>query len=121
MPSISRKAFISCGWDSAEWKGGFNLTMETYLNGPISPKSGLIVNLTDLDKVLKDVITPFDHKHLQKDYPDLNFHSLESFARYCFHQISQHPLCIEWKYLSISLERLRIYYSPDQWVEVLAD
>ncbi len=118
MLSIARKTYLSCGWETPPMKGGFNLTLETYIKGPLNPKSGLIVNLSDLDTVLKDVTSPFDHKHLQKDFHDLNFQSLEDFATHCFSQIQSHPYLLEWKQSSIYLEKLKIHYSPTKWIEV---
>ena len=114
---IARKVYLSCGWDTPRGKGGFNLTLEAYVSGPLDPKSGLIVNLTSLDKILKEVIEPFNHKHLQKDYPDLSFQSLEDFAIHCLTQIQSHPHFVSLS--SVSLEKLRLYHSPTEWIEVL--
>ena len=120
MLSIARKVYMSCGWSTPpHGGGGFNLTLEAYMSGPVDVKSGLIVNLTDLDKVLKDVVSPFDHKHLQKDYPDLNFHSLEDFAIHCFVEIKSHPYFTDWNLSSITLEMLRLYYDSTRWIEVV--
>lgn len=119
MLSISRKIYISCGWDTSQWRGGGNFTLETYINGPVNAKSGLVVNLTDLDKVLKEVTALFDHKHLQKDFPELRIQSLGDFAIYCLNQVQSHPIVTEWKLSSVTVEKIRIYHGLDQWVEAV--
>ena len=118
MVSIARKAYMSCGWESPRGERGFDLTLEAYVRGPLDVRSGLVVNLTDLDKILKDVIVHFDHKHLQKDYPHLRLQSLEDFATHCFIKIESHPSFVVWGLSSITLERIRLYYDFEQWIEV---
>ena len=107
---------MSCGWETS----GFNLTLEAYVSGSINAISGLVVNLTDVDRVLKEITDIFDHKHLQKDFPELDFQLLEDFAVYCWDRMIAHDLVKEWACTFISLEKIRLYHSPTQWMEILA-
>lgn len=48
---------------------GHNYLLELTVSGEIDPKTGMIVNLFDLKRVLLDVIEEFDHKNLNLDMP----------------------------------------------------
>ncbi|MEK7354824.1 MAG: 6-carboxytetrahydropterin synthase [Bdellovibrionota bacterium] len=45
---------------------GHNFLLEAHFEGEIDSKTGMIVNLTDVDRWLKDVATVLDHKHLNE-------------------------------------------------------
>jgi len=50
---------------------GHNYTVEIRLSGPIDRATGMISNLTDLDKFVNDkVIKPFDHRSLNEEIPE---------------------------------------------------
>jgi 6-pyruvoyltetrahydropterin/6-carboxytetrahydropterin synthase len=47
---------------------GHNYVVEIHVSGPVDAATGMIVNLTDLDRfVEREVIEPFDHKSLNED------------------------------------------------------
>jgi 6-pyruvoyltetrahydropterin/6-carboxytetrahydropterin synthase len=47
---------------------GHNYVVEIHVSGPVDPVTGMIVNLTELDRfVEREVIEPFDHKSLNED------------------------------------------------------
>ena len=48
---------------------GHNYFLELTVSGEIDPKTGMVVNLFDLKRVLLDVIEEFDHKNLNLDMP----------------------------------------------------
>jgi len=48
---------------------GHNYLLELTVSGEIDPKTGMVVNLFDLKRVLLDVIEEFDHKNLNLDMP----------------------------------------------------
>jgi len=48
---------------------GHNYLLEVTVSGPIDPKTGMVVNLFDLKRVLLDVLEEFDHKNLNLDMP----------------------------------------------------
>jgi len=50
---------------------GHNYTIEVRVSGPIDRATGMISNLTDLDKFVNDrVIEPFDHRSLNEEIPE---------------------------------------------------
>ncbi len=50
---------------------GHNYRLEVAVEGKIDAETSMIVNLTDLDRVLKEEVdTPLDHKNLNRDLPD---------------------------------------------------
>jgi 6-pyruvoyltetrahydropterin/6-carboxytetrahydropterin synthase len=48
---------------------GHNYLLEVTVSGPIDPKTGMVVNLFDLKRLLLDVLEEFDHKNLNLDMP----------------------------------------------------
>ncbi len=48
---------------------GHNYLLEVTVSGEIDPKTGMVVNLFDLKRVLLTVIEEFDHKNLNLDLP----------------------------------------------------
>lgn len=49
---------------------GHNYKVEVVVRGKIDPKTGMVMNLTDLKKCIEEVIMiPLDHKNLDKDVP----------------------------------------------------
>lgn len=48
---------------------GHNYLLEATVSGEIDAKTGMVVNLFDLKRVLLDVIEEFDHKNLNLDMP----------------------------------------------------
>lgn len=48
---------------------GANFTAEATVEGRIDPATGMVMNLTDLDAALKEIVDPLDHKMLDADIP----------------------------------------------------
>ena len=50
---------------------GHNYVLEVTLAGPISPATGMVANLDDLDAfVAREVLEPFDHRCLNAEIPE---------------------------------------------------
>ncbi len=50
---------------------GHNYELEVAVEGRIDPETAMIVNLTDLDRILKEEVDrPLDHRNLNRDVPD---------------------------------------------------
>ena len=50
---------------------GHNYTLEISVEGEIDPETAMVVNLTDLDRILKEEVDrPLDHRNLNRDVPD---------------------------------------------------
>ena len=49
---------------------GHNYVVEVTMKGPINPKTGMVMNLTDLKEIINEaVMAPLDHKNIDKDVP----------------------------------------------------
>jgi 6-pyruvoyltetrahydropterin/6-carboxytetrahydropterin synthase len=51
---------------------GHNYMLEVTVSGEVDPKTGMVINLFDLKRVLLAVIEEFDHKNLNLDMPYFN-------------------------------------------------
>jgi 6-pyruvoyltetrahydropterin/6-carboxytetrahydropterin synthase len=65
---------------------GHNFQLEAYFSGEVDPLTGMIVNLTDIDSWLKELLIPLDHHYLNKDIEFFKTHvpTAENIARYSF-------------------------------------
>jgi 6-pyruvoyltetrahydropterin/6-carboxytetrahydropterin synthase len=82
---------------------GHNYVVEIHVSGPVDPATGMIVNLTDLDKfVEREVIEPFDHKSLNEDIATFRaaVPTTENLCREIYQRLKGFPLA--------KLERVRI-------------
>jgi 6-pyruvoyltetrahydropterin/6-carboxytetrahydropterin synthase len=51
---------------------GHNYTLEVTVRGEINPRTGMVMSLTELKRVIEEaVIQPMDHRHLNLDVPAL--------------------------------------------------
>lgn len=49
---------------------GHNYVLEVTIRGEIEPRTGMVINLTDLKRAMEEaIIKPIDHKHLNYDVP----------------------------------------------------
>lgn len=50
---------------------GHNYDLEVAVEGEIDPESSMVINLTELDRILKEEVDrPLDHKNLNRDVAD---------------------------------------------------
>ena len=50
---------------------GHNYRLEVSVEGPVDPESEMVVNLTDLDRILQEEVdAPLDHRNLNRDVPE---------------------------------------------------
>jgi len=50
---------------------GHNYRLDVAVEGEIDPETSMIVNLTDIDRILKEEVDrPLDHRNLNRDVPD---------------------------------------------------
>jgi 6-pyruvoyltetrahydropterin/6-carboxytetrahydropterin synthase len=75
--------YIKPEWDEAKNRAvfgrcynppahGHNYMLEVTVSGEVDPKTGMVINLFDLKRVLLHVIEEFDHKNLNLDMPYFN-------------------------------------------------
>ncbi len=63
---LARKVYFCCAYEDDRLQG-HNYCLEAFFAGPLNAKSGLVVNLSDIDPLLKEVVEELDHKHLNHD------------------------------------------------------
>ncbi|MFY9550825.1 MAG: 6-carboxytetrahydropterin synthase [Thermoanaerobaculia bacterium] len=50
---------------------GHNYALEVSVEGAVDPETSMVVNLTELDRILRDEVDrPLDHRNLNRDVPD---------------------------------------------------
>lgn len=108
----NRRVFGSC---YTEHGHGHNYILEAFVSGTIDPVTGMILNLADLDKILKVVTDPLDHHHLNFDIPYFKdiVPTTENLARYLHEKLT-----LELKaYPGVHLEKIRLFEGDDLWVD----
>lgn len=99
---------------------GHNYTLEMFVEGPIDRETGLVVNVTDLDVILREVTAPFDHHHISFDVPAFKdkVPTTENLVTYFFGQMKTslaklHPTLV--------LNRIRLYETDEIWAEARSE
>lgn len=97
---------------------GHNYELEVAVAGEIDPETSMVVNLTDLDRVLKEEVDrPLDHRNLNLDVPEFAGTSptAERLARWIWDRVSSRIQREGWK---CRLTHLRLTLTPDFAVEI---
>jgi len=96
---------------------GHNYVLRVTLGGQVDPRTGMVINIKELDRILKDVSYEFDHKFINLDHPA--FHdripTTENLASYLRDRIEE-TLRLEHK--PHHLSRLTLYEEPTLWADV---
>lgn len=104
----NRSVFGAC---ANEHGHGHNYTLEVTVAGPVDPQTGMVINLSDLDRLIQDlVIDRIDHRNLNLDVPELagRIPTTEVLAEYVW-SVLQNRIPVG------ELEEVRIYESDDLW------
>lgn len=116
-PTMSQKqaAALYGVYSRSEYGFGNNYILEAFFQGPINPKTGLVVNLSDIDPVLKDVIKPLDHQNISRTLNEFKDKAptLERLAQYCFEKLRAASAK-----LNVKLVRVRLYQGENHWADV---
>ncbi|MFM7321814.1 MAG: 6-carboxytetrahydropterin synthase [Armatimonadota bacterium] len=69
---------------ASPWGHGHNYVVEVWVAGDVDPSTGMVVNLVDVDRVLKGVVGPLSDRHLTYEVPHFRDHppTLENIARF---------------------------------------
>ena len=130
---IARKAYFTAGvvfrpssmtldqarsyygvYSQSEHGFGHNYILEAFFQGSIDPRTGLVVNLSDIDPVLKAVIRPLDHQNLSYSVSEFKDKAptLERLAQFCFEKILE-----KGQGLRAKLIRVRLYQGENCWAD----
>ena len=100
---------------------GHNYELELAVAGDADRRTGMIVNLTDLDRVLKEEVDhPLDHRNLNLDVPEFSGVSptAERLAAWIWERVGDRIQREGWP---CRLARLRLRLEPGFAVEIVAD
>ena len=92
---------------------GHNYLLEVTVSGEVDPKTGMVINLFDLKRVLLSVLEEFDHKNLNLDMPYFadRIPTSENLARVLWTKLA------EQKDIGV-LHAIRLYEDEDLYAEV---
>lgn len=108
----NRETFGAC---FTEHGHGHNFVLEAFYVGRIQSDTGIVANLSDVDRALRECVAPMEHRHLNFEIPffaDL-IPTTENVARFCFERLLAAP------FRDMVLERVRLYECEDIWSDWL--
>ncbi|HXM55979.1 MAG TPA: 6-carboxytetrahydropterin synthase [Candidatus Dormibacteraeota bacterium] len=97
---------------------GHNYVLEVSVSGELDPDTGMVVNLRDLDRVVREaVVEQVDHRHLNHDVPFLDgvVPTAENLALAFWQQLDRR---LRHSAPAARLRRLRLVESENNTVEV---
>lgn len=107
--------------DAANAAGyGHNYALDVSVAGEADPVTGMLVNLTDLDRILKEEVDrPLDHRNLNAEIPEFagTVPTAENLARWIWDRIAARLAKERWP---CRLASLRLTVTPNFSVELVA-
>jgi 6-pyruvoyltetrahydropterin/6-carboxytetrahydropterin synthase len=97
---------------------GHNYELEMAVEGEIDPQTAMVVNLTDLDRILKEEVDqPLDHRNLNRDVPEFvaTPPTAENLAAWIWRRVAARIAREKWP---CRLAFLRLRLTPDFAVEI---
>ncbi len=93
---------------------GHNFILEAYINGPVDPESGIVINLIAIDNLLKKVTDPFDHHFVNTDVPFFKdvIPTTENMAVYFYNEVAK-----QLPDRKLKLLKVRLYEGEFMWVD----
>lgn len=118
--------YLKPEWDEAKNRAAFglcynppahghNYMVEVTVSGEVDPKTGMVVNLFDLKRILLNVLEEFDHKNLNLDMPYFEglIPTSENLARVLWTKLDTQKAIG-------TLHAIRLYEDEDLYAEVTA-
>ena len=100
---------------------GHNYALEVAVEGEVDPESSIVINLTDLDRILKEEVDePLDHRNLNRDVPDFAVlpPTAENLAAWIWGRVGARIARERW---SCRVVHLRLRLTPGFAVEIEAE
>jgi 6-pyruvoyltetrahydropterin/6-carboxytetrahydropterin synthase len=116
-PDWSREKNRSVFGEEGPHGYGHNYELEVAVEGEVDPDTSMIINLTDLDRVLKEEVdAPLDHRNLNRDVPGFPMPpTAENAAVWIWKRVSERIAREGWP---CRLAFLRLRLTPDFAVEI---
>jgi 6-pyruvoyltetrahydropterin/6-carboxytetrahydropterin synthase len=95
---------------------GHNYVVEVTLEGDPDPITGMVVDLKDVKELLQnEILTPMDHRFLNHEVKpfDTVIPTTENIAREIWHRLE-----LQTSKLNATLARVRLFETPDLYVDV---
>lgn len=95
---LSRKIQFSSGFkklDSPSSEGA-NFELQAWFTGPVDPETDLVINIQEMDTLLKDVVSDLDFSFLSGEGSVLRNFSLEAFGSFLSQRLQQSQQKKEW-------------------------
>ena len=116
----SRERNLAAFGDETPHGYGHNYRLEIEVEGSVDPERSMVINLTDLDRILKEEVDrPLDHKNLNLDVPAFRDTppTFENLARWIWDRIAARLARDGWP---CRLSKLVLSPAPDLAVEIEA-
>jgi 6-pyruvoyltetrahydropterin/6-carboxytetrahydropterin synthase len=96
---------------------GHNYELEVYIEGPMDPVTGMILNLADVDRILKEAVQPLEGKHINLEVPGLSDQvpTTERLAHFLMNRLQPHFNS------PVRLVKIRLFEYEDLWVDLWAN
>lgn len=107
---LSRKIQFSSGFNKLDSPSseGANFELRAWFSGPIDPETDLVINIQEMDTLLKDVVSDLDFSFLGGEGSLLRNFSLEAFGSFLLQRLQRSQQAKEWsakiKMVGISLQ-----------------
>jgi 6-pyruvoyltetrahydropterin/6-carboxytetrahydropterin synthase len=114
----SRERNLAAFGDETPHGYGHNYLLEVEVEGSVDPERAMVVNLTDLDRILKEEVDrPLDHRNLNLDVDDFRsvIPTFENLALWIWNRVDARIRKDAWP---CRLSRLRLSPTPDVSVEI---
>src|SRR5262245_7906234 len=111
----NRRTFGKC---VSPYGHGHNYVLRVTLGGDLDVRTGMVINIKELDRILKEISSEFDHKFINLDHPAFCnvVPTTENLSSYIYSRITER-LCFEFAVCHLS--RVKLYEEPTLWAEVL--
>lgn len=91
---------------------GHNYAVDITCRGRVDERTGMVLNVTELDRLLKEVLGPLDQSFLEREHPDVawGLPTTENLCRWVWMRCLNHLSCV-------SITRVRVAESDILWSE----
>ncbi len=96
---------------------GHNYVLRVTVHGESDPQTGMVINIKELDRLLKEVTSQFDHKFINLDHPAFSrrIPTTENLAAYMRDYLEDR---LRAEQIAAQLLRVRLYEEPTLWSDV---
>lgn len=96
---------------------GHNYVLRVTVQGERDPRNGMVINIKELDRLLKEITSQFDHKFINLDHPafETRIPTTENLATYIRDSLEER---LRVEQIAARIFRVRLYEEPTLWSDV---